>query len=52
LTDLLNCGLPYFQQNAIQRPQCIKKNPHVLVLSLLETVRQVLQGSCVGNTMG
>ncbi len=48
LTDLLNCGLPYFQQNAIQRPQCIKKNPHVLVLSLLETVHQFLQDIWVG----
>ena len=41
-------GLPYFQQNTVQDPQRIKKNPHVLVLSLLETVREVLQGSWVG----
>ena len=48
LTDLLDSGLPYFEQNTVQRPQCIKKNAHVLVLSLLETVRQFLQGRCIG----
>jgi hypothetical protein len=48
LSYLLDSGLPYFQQNTVQDPQRIKKNPHVLVLSLLETVREVLQGSWVG----
>jgi hypothetical protein len=48
LTDLLDSGLPYFQQNTVQQPQCIKKNPNVLVLSLLETVLQFLQGRWVG----
>jgi hypothetical protein len=48
LTDLLDSGLPYFQQNTVQRPQRIKKNPHVRVLSLLETVCQFAEGSWVG----
>ena len=48
LSYLLDSGLSYFQQNTVQGPHHIKKNPHVLVLSLLETVRQVLQGSMVG----
>ena len=48
LTDLLDSGLPYFQQNTVQRPQRIKKNPHVRVLSLLETLCQFPQVSWVG----
>jgi hypothetical protein len=48
LTDVLDSGLPYFQQNTVQRPQRMKKIPHVRVLSLLETVCQFLQDSWVG----
>ena len=52
LTDLLDSGLPYFRQNTVQRPQRIKKNFHVRVLSLLETVHQFLQDTgSVGNTV-
>jgi hypothetical protein len=47
LSYLLDSGLPYFQQNTVQGPQRIKKTPHVLVLSLLEALRQFLQGSLV-----